>query len=242
MPNFLVCGVAPEPTYTLAEQVLQAGHHVTVSLWRELAIRKLLTGLVDVVMLDSGLSTEAERQVFSVLGRAIPTLPVLLPRGIPLPEAGRPAPPRRRVAPKLPLTEPLLRAVSYLYGVAEGRRLAIPAEVDLTGTGGPRLRGLATDMARREILVEFLPPAACRALAEAPAVAAPRRAVGRLRFPGGGTLRVEGVVRAVPEHEAVPTGIRLRLAPAAVERQTQVLPVDATPARVALLEGLLASA
>ncbi|MCI0341426.1 MAG: hypothetical protein L0216_09820 [Planctomycetales bacterium] len=204
MANALVLGVREPRVYALASGLLAAGHRATVALSREVALRKVLPGIVDLLVVDSPLGPGDERAAFAAISRAVPTLPTLLPRSLEPPPAAGPAPSRLARRTRLPLNEPLLRAIAYLFGLAEGRRHAFAADLEIPGGPGATpasWRGLATDVRDGKILVEFL-RRADRGRGDVPADATAGRA--RLRMPGGGTLTIEGRLAGIRPWEGAP--------------------------------------
>lgn len=193
MANVLVLGVDPESAYGLAARAVAAGHHAGVALSREQAIRKLLSGLIDTVQVDSALGAADQASVFRQLRRSVPALPPVVPSG-----ATWPAVPRRRAtvlpARRLEMTEPLIRAVAYCFGLMEGRRLAVPADVDVRADGVLRLTGLATAIQGRQVVIEYLDADAEERLFDRCLLGPALPATAHLHFPGGGVLRIEGLV------------------------------------------------
>lgn len=211
MANLLVLGVNPESAYPLARHAIEAGHHACVALSREQAFRKLLSGLVDTLVVDSPLGAPAQAAIFRQLRRSVPSLPPFLPS-----ETALPVVPRRATT-VLPvrrpdLTEALMRAVAYCFGLMEGRRLGVPTDVDLRADGPIRLSGLTTALQGREAVIEYLDPDAEERLFDCTLFGPSFPATAHLHFPGGGVLRMEGTVATGVSRRGLVT-LRLTAAP-----------------------------
>ena len=209
--NVLVLGVDPDSAYALAGRAVAAGHHAGVALSREQATRKLLSGLIDTLIVDSALAAADQAAVFRQLRRSVPSLPPIVPSGTTLPVV-----PRRRAsvlpATRLEMTEALIRAVAYCFGLMEGRRLAVAADVDLRADGVLRLTGLATAVQGRQVVIEYLDPDAEERLLDRCLLVPDLPGTAHLHFPGGGVLRIEGRVSVGVSRRGLVT-LRLTAAP-----------------------------
>ncbi|MHC5021110.1 MAG: hypothetical protein ACYTGX_13560 [Planctomycetota bacterium] len=230
MANVLVIGVNPASAYPYAAAFVARGHRTCIAISREQALRKLLSGLVDTIVLDSGLDAATESAVFRAVQNSVEGLPRLRSGGELLAELApvgaattglqSPSPARATRRPAPDITEGLMRAIAYLFGLLEGDRLGVAAEVTIGAAG--EVRGIATAIKARDIQVEFLDRAAGAQLAELPLLGPDVPAVARLHFPGGGVLRVEGTVRPVIRRTGA-TALRLQVAPAAAGRPADVV-------------------
>lgn len=221
--NVLVLGVNPETTYPFAASLIRKGHRAAVALSRESALRKLLSGLVDTVMLDSSLEDATQSAIFRALQDSVEHLPRLAAPGDL--DVIRTSPAARTLAARPSVTEGLMRAIAYLFGLIEGNRLGVASEIVLdAGTG--ELKGIATSIKGRDIQIEFLDREASAKLGALPILGPDVPATARLHFPGGGVLRVAGSVRPVLRRSGA-TALRFQVAPTAAETPADIAPAVA---------------
>lgn len=218
MAEILVIGQGGPSSWQLVEELRLAGHQVELATSRRLAQRLCMRERVDALVVDSPLADAEEQRLFAVLARAVPRLPRLLPRHVARAQVWIP----RR--PGAPDPQVLSRVLSYLYGLAAGRRIAVPAEIEPMVPRPPRLCAVATDVRPDSILFEYVsaPPGGPTADHALRVLRADHgmQAVARLRFPGRGTLSVRGVTRAVERWDGAPPALLLQYEPA--QKQTRV--------------------
>ncbi|MCI0341424.1 MAG: hypothetical protein L0216_09805 [Planctomycetales bacterium] len=215
MASVLLIGARRESALELFDRILAAGHRASFATSRREALGSICAGSVDAIALDAPLHPEEEAAAFATLMRALPELPTLFPRDLVPPVAG--TAPEGRAREPIPASEGLSRAVSYLFGLAEGRRIAVSADLEPLVPRPPRMRALATEARNRTILFEWIEradsgprtSAALRILGRSE----PILARARLRFPGRGTLTVRGVTRVVSRFEGAPASLLLTYAP-----------------------------
>ncbi len=215
MASVLLVGTRRESALELFDRILASGHRTSFATSRREALGRICDGSVDAIALDAPLHLEEEAAAFATLMRALPELPTLLPRDLIPPVAGTDA--DREPRGRIPATEGLSRAVSYLFGLAEGGRIAVTADLEPLVPRPPRMRALATEARNRTILFEYLERAD-----SGPRTSAALRVLGRpepilararLRFPGRGTLTVRGVTRVVRRFDGAPASLLLTYAP-----------------------------
>ncbi len=233
MANVLVIGVNADTTYPFAASLIAQGHRACIALSREVALRKMLSGLIDTVLLDSTLDDATQGAIFSALQRSVDRLPRLAAPGdlaaVACAAAGAALPRAATARPRPEVTEGLMRAIAFLFGLVEGNRLGVAAEIDISGAG--EVRGIATAIKARDIQVEFLERDASAKLVALPILGPDVPATARLHFPGGGVLRVEGSVRPIMRRSGA-TALRFCVAPATAEQPADVTRAFA-PAAVA---------
>ena len=226
MAEILVIGHGGPSSWQLTEELRVAGHQVELVTSRRIAQRLCMRGRPDALVVDSPLADAEEQRLFAALERAVPGLPRLLTRVV---ARGQIWIPRRRGA--TPEPQALSRVLAYLYGLAAGRRIAVPAEIEPIVPRPPRLLAIATDVRRDSILFEYIsaPPGgptadrALRVLGGKHAI----QAVARLRFPGRGTLSVRGVTTTVTRWEGAPPALLLRYQPEQAKTRVHFRPSGA---------------
>jgi len=210
MAELLVIGTEKKSSWALMEQLRLAGHQVDLVTSRRLAVRLIARGRVDALAVDSPLVPGEERRLFTALQNAVPGLPRLVCRE----DAAKPIWQSRGLSPE---TQTLSRVISYLFGLAAGRRIAVPSELQPTVPRPPRVHAIATDVRHGTVLFEYLtPPPGGPTTEKALRVLIGRHAMqatARLRFPGRGTLRVTGTIKPVQRWEGAPPALLLTYQP-----------------------------
>lgn len=223
MAELLVIGTEHKSSWALMERLRVAGHQVELVTSRRLAVRLIARGRVDALAVDSPLEPGEELGLFNALQSAIPGLPKLITRA----EIAEDKPIWQSRG-HTPDTQALSRVVSYLFGLAAGRRIAVPSELEPTVPRPPRLRAIATDVRHGTVLFEYLtPPPGGPTTEQALRILTGRHAMqatARLRFPGRGTLRVTGVVKPVQRWEGAPPALLLTYQPRRSAEQASLEP------------------
>ncbi len=212
MAELLVIGTEKQSSWALMETLRLAGHQVELVTSRRLVVRLIARGRVDALAVDAPLEPEEERRLFAALQKAVPGLPRLVSR-----KDIAQSKPIWQSRGQSPDTQALSRVVTYLFGLAAGRRIAVASELEPTVPHPPRLLAIATDVRHGTVLFEYLsPPPGGPTMDKALRVLTGRHALqvtARLRFPGRGTLRVTGVIKPVQRWEGAPPALMLTYQP-----------------------------